>query len=231
VPLIQFAAKTSAIASIGLDLLGVGDIAPPEQLIARLRSFDSIISWYGAARPEFRAAMQSLQLPFQFHCALPESGTTVHATDFFLSQVGAPLGLMPRIDVPEQVKRDSIVIHPFSGGRRKNWPLEKFNELASQLPLLVEWCAGPEEQLPGAHRFDNLLELATWLNGARLYIGNDSGISHLAAATGMPVLVLFGPTDPAIWAPRGDNVSVMRSEPLQGLESAALLPEILRLLR
>ena len=94
----------------------------------------------------------------------------------------------------------------------------------------MEWCAGPEEPLPDANRFDNLLELAAWLKGARLYIGNDSGISHLAAATGMPTFVLFGPTDPAIWAPRGANVWVKRSEPLQDLESAALLPEILRLL-
>src|SRR4051794_33798473 len=68
VPLIQFAAKTFSIQSTGLDWLGVGDIVPPEQLIARLKSFGSIVSWYGAARPEFRAATQALQLPFRFHC-------------------------------------------------------------------------------------------------------------------------------------------------------------------
>lgn len=230
VPLIQFAAKTSSIASSGLDWLGVGDIAPPPQLIERLRSFDSIISWYGGARPELRDAVETLRLPFRFHGALPEPDTKLHATDFFLSQVGAPLGLAPRLELPEMPRRGTIIIHPFSGNRKKNWPLEKFQALTSYLPLPVEWCVGPEEALLGAVRFDNLLELAAWLKGARLYIGNDSGISHLAAATGMPVLALFGPTDPAIWAPRGANVRTMRSEPLQDLESAALLPEILRLL-
>ena len=39
-----------------------------------------------------------------------------------------------------------------------------------------------------------------------LYIGNDSGITHLAAAVGTPVLALFGPTDPEVWAPRGPHV-------------------------
>ena len=68
----------------------------------------------------------------------------------------------------------------------------------------MEWCAGPEEELADAVRFENLYDLACWLSSARLYIGNDSGITHLAAASGAPVLALFGPTDPAIWAPRGD---------------------------
>jgi ADP-heptose:LPS heptosyltransferase len=45
--------------------------------------------------------------------------------------------------------------------------------------------------------------------GARLYVGNDSGITHLAAAVGVPVLAMFGPaSDPSTWAPRGENVRV-----------------------
>jgi ADP-heptose:LPS heptosyltransferase len=43
-----------------------------------------------------------------------------------------------------------------------------------------------------------------------MYVGNDSGITHLAAAVGTPVLALFGPTDPTVWAPRGANVTVGR---------------------
>ena len=82
-------------------------------------------------------------------------------------------------------------------------------ELASR----VAWIAGPEEQLEGALRFDNLAELAAWLAGARLYIGNDSGISHLAAAVTSSI-VLFGPTDPAIWAPRGRHVRWIRHQPI-----------------
>ena len=73
----------------------------------------------------------------------------------------------------------------------------------------VCWCAGPEEPLAGATRFDDLYELAQWLARARLYIGNDSGITHLAAAVGTPVVAVFGPTDPAVWGPRGDHVRVV----------------------
>jgi ADP-heptose:LPS heptosyltransferase len=77
--------------------------------------------------------------------------------------------------------------------------------------LTVRWCAGPNDPpLAGAVRIDDLYRLACWISQARLYVGNDSGITHLAAATGVPVLALFGPTDPAVWAPRGANVRVAR---------------------
>ena len=75
----------------------------------------------------------------------------------------------------------------------------------------VRWCRGPEDPpLDDAVEIGNLYELACWLARARLYIGNDSGITHLAAAVGTPVLALFGPTDPRVWAPRGEHVRVAR---------------------
>jgi ADP-heptose:LPS heptosyltransferase len=73
----------------------------------------------------------------------------------------------------------------------------------------VRWCAGAEDPpLEGAVRIDDLWKLARWLARARLYVGNDSGITHLAAAVGTPVLALFGASDPLVWAPRGENVRV-----------------------
>jgi heptosyltransferase-3 len=100
------------------------------------------------------------------------------------------------------------VIHPFSGSARKNWPLDRFRELAARLPMPVKWCAGPEESLQDAVRFENLYELGCWLASARLYIGNDSGITHLAAAVGAPVVAIFVASDPVVWAPRGKLVRV-----------------------
>jgi heptosyltransferase III len=55
-----------------------------------------------------------------------------------------------------------------------------------------------------------LPELAAQLAGASLFIGHDSGVSHLAAAVGTPSVLLFGPTDPAMWAPPGEHVHVVR---------------------
>jgi len=208
-PLVRFASHVRAIASTGLDLLGIPDREAPAALLDHLASFGSIVSWYGAKRPEFRAAVANL--PFRFLDALPPGEPAVHAADFYLRQAGGgPEPATPRIACPAAAD-GYAVIHPFSGSRRKNWPLERFRELARRLSacMPVHWCAGPEDALDGAVRIENLYELARWLAGARLYIGNDSGITHLAAAAGAPVVALFGPSDPHVWAPRGPRVRVL----------------------
>jgi heptosyltransferase III len=215
VPLVRFADRVRSISSTGIDLLGV--VEPPARLIQELRGFDRIVSWYGANRDDFRELTKSMELPFEFFPALPKEGDGCHAVDFYLREVGG-LGAsdgIPRI--PCNAKRGNFaVIHPFSGSPRKNWPLGKFHALARGIERVmpVEWCAGPEDPpLDRAVHIDDLYELAHWLGGSRLYVGNDSGITHLAAAAGAPVLALFGPTDPAIWAPRGPNVRVARWAP------------------
>ena len=208
VPLVRFADRVRSIASTGIDRVGVTE--PPAELMETLRTFDSIVSWYGSNRPEFRDAVADL--PFTFYPALPHDASTIHATDFYLHQVGAPPGAVPHIPC-DVTREDYAVIHPFSGSPRKNWPLEKFRAMAAKLPMPVHWCAGDDDPpLPDAVRFDDLYELACFLARARLYIGNDSGITHLAAAVGTPTLAIFGPTNPAVWAPRGDHVRVVRAK-------------------
>jgi heptosyltransferase III len=223
VPLVRFAATVRPLSSTGIDLLGIGDLEIPPLLKAMLESYDSVVSWYGENRPEFREALMRLRVNCTFHPALPPFGFAGHATDFFAEQVGAPRGLVPRIAVESARARESVVIQPFSGSPPKNWPLSCYRELAAKLPCNVEWTAGPEEELPEATRFTNLADLAAWLAGARLYIGNDSGITHLAAAVGVPTLALFGSSDPRTWAPRGENVFVLHAEPLYSLT----VPEVL----
>ncbi len=215
VPLIRCVDRVCSIASTGIDLAGV--IEPPRGLFERLRSFDSIVSWYGANRPEFREAVADL--PFEFHPALPGEGAEVHVTDFYLRQIGFPPGAVPHIQC-EGARGDFIAIHPFSGSPRKNWPLENFEELARRLErhAPVAWCVEPD----GSPRIDDLYELACWLARARLYAGNDSGISHLAAAVGTPVVAWFGPTDPKVWAPRGASVTVVRNGGIEAMEEACV---------
>ena len=75
--------------------------------------------------------------------------------------------------------------------------------------LPVKWCAGPEDELPGAVNIGDLYELACWLASARIYIGNDSGIAHFAGAAGTPVVALFGASDPRVWALRGPRVRIV----------------------
>ncbi|MBI2687525.1 MAG: glycosyltransferase family 9 protein [Acidobacteria bacterium] len=182
VPLVLFAGSVRALADTGIDLAGLpGMPLPPE-----FESFDRIHSWYGTQRDDFRAAVA--HLPFTFHPAIPAT-PPVH---------------VPHIPLTGP-RHGRIVIHPFSGSAKKNWPLVNFRALAERLGN-VAWTCGPEEELADALRFDNLAELACWLSGARLFIGNDSGITHLAAAVGTPTLALFGPTDPAVWCPAGNHV-------------------------
>jgi heptosyltransferase III len=90
----------------------------------------------------------------------------------------------------------------------------------------VRWSAGPQEALEDAVRFENLHQLACWLASARVYIGNDSGITHLAAAVGTPVVAIFGPTDAAVWAPRGERVSVVSAGSLDAISVDAVLQAV-----
>ena len=121
--------------------------------------------------------------------------------------------------------RRLITIHPGSGSPRKNWPLDRFAEVAAQLTaegheLVV--TLGPTEEESGpewlqawrstqAHvaRGLDVDTLAAILSTCSAYVGNDSGVSHLAASVGVPTVALFGPTDPIQWAPRGECVSVL----------------------
>lgn len=218
VPLIRFAGRVEAIPATGLNLLEIPDVALPEQLVPRLRSFESIVSWYGSGREEFRRRVAELQLPFTFFPALPETGGNLPAVDFYhhqartLTDIPAHPPLVPHIPCARR-EEGFAVVHPFAGSRAKEWPLERFRELAEQLgcEMPVRWCAGPEDRLEGAVRIGDLGALAEWIARARVFIGNDSGIGHLAAAVGTPVVALFGPTNPAVWAPRGDRVAVARA--------------------
>lgn len=223
VPLIRFADVVRGLASTGIDLVGVGDLEISPRLKATLESFDSVVSWYGANRPEFRETLARIGVDCEFHPALPLEDSREHAVDFFAGQVGAPDGLVPRVAVGDFTCRESVVIHPFSGSAGKNWSLDCYRELARRLQFPVDWTAGPEETLTGAVRFDDLGELARWIRGARLYVGNDSGITHLAAATGVQTLALFGPRSRVTWEPRGSNVTVLRAGSLDELSVDAVL--------
>jgi heptosyltransferase-2 len=122
-----------------------------------------------------------------------------------------------------------IAIHPGSGSPRKNWPAENWATLgqwlhqhASPARLMLvggEADSGQMATVQAALRDTQVLlaqnlplpQLAALLQRCRLFLGHDSGISHLAAATGAPCVLLFGPTDPAVWAPANRGVKVLNA--------------------
>ena len=83
VPLVLFADRVRSIASTGLDLLELPETEPPRELIEHLRTFDSIVSWYGANRPEFRERACAIGSAGAVSRALPGHGRAIHAADFF----------------------------------------------------------------------------------------------------------------------------------------------------
>jgi ADP-heptose:LPS heptosyltransferase len=118
-----------------------------------------------------------------------------------------------------------IVLHPGSGSEKKRWPLSGFIELAQRLAnrecslLIVE---GPAEEGLAGSIADQLAPakcimarslpldlLSAAIQRCLAYVGNDSGLTHLAAALNVPVIALFGPTNPNHWAPLGNNVTVL----------------------
>jgi len=120
-----------------------------------------------------------------------------------------------------------ILLHPGSGSKKKVWPLERFLNLAhnlqdrlnSKILIVLGPAEGPEVQRVFEGKRPNefilakgltLLQLASVMEGCWFFIGNDSGISHMAAALGLPTIAIFGPTDQRVWSPRGEKTFVVR---------------------
>ncbi|MBM4143713.1 MAG: glycosyltransferase family 9 protein [Lentisphaerae bacterium] len=137
-----------------------------------------------------------------------------------------------------------VALHPGSGSPRKNWPLDRFRALAGALrartahaPVFIlgeadaplaaalERAGSEVPVLPPC----DLVELAAALSACAGYAGNDSGVTHIAAAVGLPGVAIFGPSDPAVWGPRGGDMSVM-APPRRGAEGLEAIgaEEVLR---
>jgi heptosyltransferase-2 len=139
-----------------------------------------------------------------------------------------------------------VVLHPGSGSETKNWPVENWKRLGDLLLsaghnlLVIEGEADEVRVAPLVSAWDDrpvqfvknlpLPQLAALLEGS-VFIGHDSGISHIAAAVGARCLLLFGPTDPAIWAPANKDVTVLRAPEgkLSLLEVESVRYELMRI--
>jgi ADP-heptose:LPS heptosyltransferase len=125
--------------------------------------------------------------------------------------------------------RTHIALHPGSGSPRKNWPAARWREVIACLPTPVSLVLGEAElareetasflvwakSKPGVSLLISppLEELISLFATSRLFLGHDSGVSHLAAACGARCVLLFGSTDATVWAPPAPNVRVLQSGP------------------
>jgi ADP-heptose:LPS heptosyltransferase len=125
------------------------------------------------------------------------------------------------------------LIHPGSGGRGKCWPLDRFVAVAGTLAQCEAiWMLGPAE-VEEARRVqvcaesllveEDLVNAAEAMSGCDFYIGNDSGMTHLASALGLPTVAIYGTTDPYIWRPLGEQVLVVApAEPQETMDAVSV---------
>lgn len=209
---------------------------PAADLLRLLGTFDlALLSTDSAALLSgCRAAIPSVA----HHSPFPAEATSVyryHAEFAALALAShAPAPAIPRardsaLAVPllatgSQRRRPLVVLHPGSGAPAKSWPPLRFVPVARALRergLGIVWSYGSADgsaadALSGAPargepviRDASPFELARRLGESALYIGMDSGVSHLAAAVGCPSVLLFGPTNAEVWAPPGAHVRVV----------------------
>jgi ADP-heptose:LPS heptosyltransferase len=201
--------------------------------------FAWIYSWMGSQQPVFVERLQEAALGRATLFPFRSSAPAEHQMDYYLRCLGVSNALLrqPTLEIDDTARRwgddfwsdNSLQRRPVlsiaagSGAREKNWPEEFFIALADwwreRIGGVAMLLIGPVELARGG--IDRLREhclvasnlklaqVTALLSRSTVYLGNDSGMSHLAAALGVPTVALFGPSDPLQWAPRGRRVTVI----------------------
>lgn len=208
-----------------------GDLSP--ELCDYFGSFDIIISYLYDPDKIFQSNVASCsKAQFLVGPHRPDDTLKIHATKVFLKPL-EQLAIFDPEPVPKLIlpaastSSGPLAFHPGSGSERKNWPVNKWVELirtifaeTDQRILLVGGEADAarleflRDSLPG-ERLDfarnlSLVDLAKRLQSCAGFVGHDSGISHLAAALGLPGIVLWGDTVEEVWRPVGSKLKVVR---------------------
>lgn len=197
-----------------------------EALSEYLKSFNLVVSYLFDPDGHFRASMERVGVKTLIECSHRVQPDQGHASRqlakpleklaFFLENSHLQTAHFER----REIVPNRLAIHIGSGSEKKNWPLERWLALADDFcDHEVIFITGEAEQERGMHVGHRanwhalpLPELAARLSTCAAFLGHDSGISHLAAACGVPSLLLFGPTDPAVWAPPQPWITVLCAE-------------------
>lgn len=191
---------------------------------------------------KFRAGFQHFTPNFVYNIRIPRAQEVlhvdgkVHTAAHVASAVfhlGAPVAEIPRARLSAvlgELPGDGpyVVIHPFASEPAKTWPARFFltvaQHLKRELNLQPLFISGPGEDLSTFQMWPTaanqpLTRIKQLLSHASLFLGNDSGPAHMAAAFGVPVVVLFGPSDPVVWAPWKTQSEVLVADgPIHGIQ-------------
>ena len=211
-----------------------------EKISSLFSSISEVFSWFGYAHPEVRANLDSIVRGRVRSFAFFTGQEDCHASAYYLRCVGSGelrcpsflLGEEERLWLDRYWRRRDwlpssrvLIVHPGSGGRKKRWEPEGFMQVSrwwqrhKKGKVLI--LLGPAEE-EGAERWRqvgevesalSLLQAAAVLSRTSVYLGNDSGVSHLAGVVGARGAVLFGPTRPQQWRPLGGALTVIHNGP------------------
>lgn len=215
-----------------------GELAEP--LRDYFSEFDIIISYLYDPDDIFKANVARCSFgQFIVGPHRPREADGLHATRAFLKPLERlaifDADPVPRLSLrPQPAARNQIVLHPGSGSERKNWPEGNWADLigsllnATDTQLLLVGGEAEGERLQrlaaalplsrcAVARSLPLVELAGRLQPCAGFVGHDSGITHLAAALGVPTLALWADTVEAVWRPQGERLAIVRED--AGIES------------
>ena len=224
---------------------------PAPAIAAWLRGADLVHSWLGAtgAATALEGRRRELGVGALHHHAVERTDAPVHASAAYAAAlgVGCPLR-MPLFALDSGERADwwrapsaaRLLIHPGAGSAEKRWSASGFRLLADRWGAAggeVTILLGPAEEdmaefwRAAGHRVAaglDILDAAARIVSAPRYLGNDSGVSHLAGALGRTGVVLFGPTRPERWRPLGGALVPVRFTSDSIAELAAALLDRLR---
>ena len=200
---------------------------PSARLSAWLAEFDTILLFSISEELENQVRKQAAADVVRI-APRPEPNVRIHVTDHLAAEIGrsglfkghrcddarrAKAGFRDRRD--ENADVGIVLLHPGAGSRKKRWPVQRFFEAARRLEadgLSPHFLLGPAETdlAPVIGRenkpltlVEDAVSLLKCLQMAGSLVGNDSGVSHLAAFIGLSTVAVFGPSDPVRWAPKG----------------------------
>lgn len=205
-----------------------------EDLADYFSEFDIIVSYLYDPDDIFKTNVgRCSQAQFIVGPYRPNEGEKIHATKVYLRPLERfaifDADHLPRLSLNSQPSAlNQIALHPGSGSEKKNWPEAQWAELLQQLVhstdlnlLLIGGEAEGErlQRLAAALPITRtkvaqslpLTELARLIQPSAAFIGHDSGISHLAAALGVPGVVLWGNTAEEIWRPPHEKIVVLKN--------------------
>lgn len=195
-----------------------------------------------------RAGFDIFKPSFIYNLPIPTAQQTlgitrrVHTAEHAASAVfhlGVPITEVPRANIPAPAGRiiegSYAVVHPFAAAPEKTWPVALFGKLISHLretlhlePVIIGGLAENWAPFHDFRRFAGapLDQIAQLMRDASLFVGNDSGPAHIAAAFGRPTVVLFGPSDAEIWSPWRTPNRVLQANPIENISAAQVIAAV-----